>query len=240
MFQTLDVSDAQAPRPSPSSPPAMFPSRQLKLFFYRPSFPSTSSAAIIPKSNPFVFCEGSPFFGTTEPLRPLAQILRISTLKVAPWRFPNFSADRNNHVVNVIFLRTFSQAYSVFEAGGGAATFGVMRRGLRDVLHLGNTSAEHLGTGPAIPNVFAVFIIIFPSCLLRDNIFHLLRKPPAVRCKAKFSYCPRRHTSRSESIPQCKRRFPHKLTAPKYLPVPYLRHPSHQPPIGDRPRKWLI
>ena len=112
MFQTLDVSDAQAPRPSPSSPPAMFPSRQLKLFFYRPSFPSTSSAAIIPKSNPFVFCEGSPFFGTTEPLRPLAQILRISTLKVAPWRFHNFSADRNNHVVNVIFLLTFSQAYS--------------------------------------------------------------------------------------------------------------------------------
>ena len=96
------------------------------------------------------------------------------------------------------------------------------------------------GTDPANPNVFAVFIIIFLSCLLRDNIFHLLRKPPAVRCKAKPSYCPRRHASRSESIPQCKRRFPHKLNTPKYLPVPYLRHPPHQPPVGDRPRKWLI
>ena len=93
-------------------------------------------------------------------MRPIAQILRISTLKVAPWRFPNFSADRNNHVVNVIFLLTFSQAYSVFEAGGGAATFGVMRRGLRDVLHLGNASAEakaarsvHLGkAAPAGPS----------------------------------------------------------------------------------------
>jgi hypothetical protein len=31
----------------------MFPFQQLKLFFYRSSFPSTSSATIIPKSNPF-------------------------------------------------------------------------------------------------------------------------------------------------------------------------------------------
>ena len=47
--------------------------------------------------------------------------------------------------------------------------------------------SPHSGTDPAIPNVFAVFIIIFLSCLLRDNIFYLLRKPPAMRCKAKFS-----------------------------------------------------
>ena len=100
--------------------------------------------------------------------------------------------------------------------------------------------SPHSGTDPAIPNVFAVFIIIFLSCLLRDNIFHLLRKPPAVRCKAKFSYRPHRHAARTESIPQCKRRFPHKLNTPEYLPVPYLRHPPHQPPVGDRPRKWLI
>ena len=53
MFQTLDVSDAQEPRPSPSSPPETFPSQQLKLFFYHSSFPSISPAAIIPKSNPF-------------------------------------------------------------------------------------------------------------------------------------------------------------------------------------------
>jgi hypothetical protein len=75
---------------------------------------------------------------------------------------------------------------------------------------------------------------------LRHDLSSRFRKPPAMRRKAKFSYRSRRHASRLESIPQCKRRFPHKLTTPEYLPIPYLRHPPHQPPIGDRPRKWLL
>ena len=78
------------------------------------------------------------------------------------------------------------------------------------------------------------------TIFLRDIAITLLRKPPAMRCKAEFSHRTRRHASRTESIPQCKCRFPHKFNTPEYLPIPYLRHPPHQPPIGDRPRKCLI
>ena len=79
-----------------------------------------------------------------------------------------------------------------------------------------------------------------PPIHLRHDIFSRSCQPPAMRCKAEFSHRSRRHAARAESIPQCKRRFPHKFNTPEYLPIPYLRHSPHQPPIGDRPRKWLI
>lgn len=100
---------------------------------------------------------------------------------------------------------------------------------------------QHYGDRPCNAQYFCHFLSHYSSpSTLRHNIFSRACKPPTVRSKTESSYRPRRHTSGAESIPQSECRFSYKLKTPEYLPIPYLRHPPHQYPLGDRPRKRLV
>ena len=92
------------------------------------------------------------------------------------------------------------------------------------------------GQTPRMP----LFYWLSPPLLLSRRPFRRLREPPAVRRVAKFAHLPRRDAPRPEPVTQRKRRRSHERKAPEYLPRPYLRHPPHQPPLGDRPRESAV
>ena len=73
---------------------------------------------------------------------------------------------------------------------------------------------------------------------LRNRLLPL-RQLPSMRRKANLTDRSRHHALRRKEMTEPKRRLHHERRAAKHLPRPDLRHPPHQPRLGDRPRRAI-